>query len=180
MRIILGVTASVAAKLTPKIVSAILSEVPGAELKVIATQRALYFFRKEKVGVPVLTDKDEWPENGYAKGAPVPHIDFGEWADEMLIAPLTADTLSDMAHGKADKFLTSLILAWPCNKLITIAPAMNTRMWENPITQANLENVKRIYRIRVVGPQRAMLACGTKGMGAMAHIDNIVASLRER
>jgi len=177
MKLLLGVTGSVAAKLTPKLVSAIIKKVPEVELKVIATERSLYFFRGEEVAVPVMTDKDEWPEGGYLKDQPIPHIDLGDWADVLIIAPLTADTLSDMAHGKADKFLTSTVLAWPLEKPLILAPAMNTRMWENRITQGNLKTVRQTYRTYVVEPREGMLACKTKGVGAMAHIDTIVASL---
>lgn len=179
MRLLLGVTGSVAAKLTPKLVPAIVKAIPGIDLRVIATERSLYFFNREEIIVPVLTDKDEWPGGGYAKGNQVPHIDLSDWANVLLIAPLTADTLSDMAHGKANKFLTSTVLAWPLEKQLIIAPAMNTRMWENPITQNNLKKVQETYRTRVIGPEEGMLACGVRGIGAMANINTIVASLLE-
>ena len=152
-----------------------MKEIPGAELKVIATERSLYFFHKEDVAVPVSTDKEEWPGAGYLKGNPIPHIDLGDWADILLIAPLTADTLSDMAHGKADKFLTSTVLAWPLGKPIIVAPAMNTRMWENPITQGNLRVIRDVYKAQVIDPVEGQLACNTKGVGAMARIEDIVA-----
>ena len=177
MKVILGITGSVAAILTPKLVGAITARIPGVELRIIATERSLYFFDSKTIAAPVMTDKDEWPEGGYLKGNPVPHIDMGDWADKLLIAPLTADTLSDMAHGKADKFLTSTVLAWPLTKPLILAPAMNTRMWENPITRRNLETVQAVYEVQVVGPVTGHLACGTSGIGAMANIDDIVDSL---
>ena len=179
MKLLLGVTGSVAAVLTPKLVAKILNKLPGVELKLITTIRGQYFFRRENINpaVQILGDKDEWPEAGYTKGAPVPHIDLGEWADVLLIAPLTADTLSDMANGNADKFLTSTVLAWPRRKPIIVAPAMNTRMWENPITVKNLLTIRRVYRTSVIEPIEGNLACGTTGIGAMAKIDDIVAAL---
>jgi len=183
MNLLLGVTGSVAAKLTTKLVAAIIAKYPGIGIRVVATVRGLYFFDRQSVedwGATVMTDKDEWQEGGYVKGAPVLHIDLGEWADMLLIAPLTADTLSDMAHGKADKFLTSTMLAWPREKPIVLAPAMNTRMWMNPLTRRNLQTVKEVYRIRVVKPIKGHLACGTTGVGAMAKIDDIVAALAQR
>jgi len=172
VKILLGVTGSVAAILTPKLVSALKDL--NAEIKVIATQRGLFFFDKNQLNVPVQTDKDEWPETGYLKNSPVLHIDLGDWADIFLIAPLTADTLSDIAHGKADKFLTSTVLAWPHSKPIIIAPAMNTKMWENPITQGNIITVTRNYNIKMVQPIEGDLACGTHGIGAMARIESII------
>ena len=178
MKLVIGVTGSVASKLTPKLVSAILARIPRVETTVIATERSLYFFRQEDVSAKVMTDKFEWPEGQYLKGAPIPHIDVGEWADLLLIAPLSADTLSDMAHGKANKFLTSTVLAWPRTKLMMLAPAMNTRMWTNPITQRNLDVVREVYRTMIIDPVDGKLACGTQGIGAMAHIDTIVHKLR--
>lgn len=177
MKLLIGVTASVAASLTPKLVLAIAKNIPNIEIKLIATSKSLYFFQKEDVAFPILTDKDEWPETGYIKGAEVPHIELGNWADVLLIAPLTADTLSDIAHGKSSKFLTSVVLAWPREKQIIVAPAMNTRMWENPITQANLSVIQDTYDAEVIGPKEKMLACGTYGIGAMADIATITAYL---
>ena len=177
MNLLLGVTGGVAAKLVPKLVQTIVARIPGVELRIIATPRSLYFFDRKAISVPVMTDEYEWPKEIYQKGDPVPHIDLGEWADKMLIAPLTADTLSDMAHGKADKFLTGTVLAWPLAKPLVLAPAMNTRMWENPITQRNLKIDKEIYRARIIGPVAGNLACGTSGIGALAPIDEIVNSL---
>ena len=172
-KVILGVTGSVAATLTAKMVKALVDA--DMEVKVVSTERGLYFFDRKAINVPVFSDKDEWQEGGYLKNVPVPHIDFGDWADILLIAPLTADTLSDMAHGKADKFLTSIVLAWPKEKPLVFAPAMNTRMWENPITRANLEIVRTVYQIKIVGPVSGRLACGFVGLGVMARIEAIVA-----
>jgi len=179
MKLLLGLTGSVAAILAPKLVGAIIAKIPGVELRIIATDRSLYFSDSKAIAVEVMTDKTEWPEGGYVKGNPVPHIDLGDWADKLLIAPLTADTLADMAIGKASKFLTSTVLAWPLSKPVILAPAMNTRMWENPIVQDNLKIVQRVYRARIVGPVAGHLACGTTGIGAMADIGDIVSSLLE-
>lgn len=179
MNLLLGVTGSVAATLTPKLTRELLALDVHVELKIISTERGLYFFDRESVSAlaPVLTDKDEWPESGYSKGSPVPHIDLGDWADLLLIAPLTADTLSDMAHGKADKFLTSTVLAWPREKPLVIAPAMNTRMWENPVTQRNLQTMLEVYQTTIIKPIEGKLACGVTGVGAMARIETIVMSV---
>jgi phosphopantothenoylcysteine decarboxylase len=178
MKLVLGVTASVAAKLTPKLVSAILNTRPDIELRVIATETSLYFFDRKEVAVPVITDTDEWPGERYVKDQLIPHIDLGDWADALLIAPLSANTLSDMAHGKTSKLITSVVLAWPREKPIILAPAMNTRMWENPITQSNLSKVRSVYRTTIIEPEEGMLACKTRGIGAMAQIETIIASLK--
>ena len=177
MKLLLGITGSVAAKLTSKLVQTIVTRIPGVDLRIIATKCSLEFFDSKAIAVPVMTDIDEWPKGGYRKGDPVLHIQMGDWADMLLIAPLTADTLADMAWGKADKFLTSVVLAWPLDKPMILAPAMNTRMWKKPAVKRNLKTVQEDYRARIVGPVAGHLACGTIGIGAMADIDTIVDAL---
>ena len=180
MKIVLGITGSVAATLTPKIVKALLEE--GHEVKVVTTERGAYFFNAFDVsvqGVEVLRDKDEWPEDGYKKGAIVPHIDLHKWADMLLIAPLTADTLTDIAIGKADKFLTCIAYAWPLDKPFAVAPAMNTNMWNDPLTKDHLTQIdERYLKFKVIDPISNMLACGDVGMGAMAKIQTIVDTVK--
>lgn len=177
MRIILGVTGSIAAKLTPRLVRELKRN--GHEVIVVATPRGAFFFDPDKVEVKVMGDKDEWSEGGYHKNDPVPHIDLGDWADLLLVAPLTAETLADMAMGSGSKFLTCIVLAWPREKPIILAPAMNTKMWENPAVQRNLQTVIKDYQPTMVGPVEGELACGTCGMGAMASIKDIIAACQE-
>ena len=174
-KIILGVTASVAAKLTAKLVSS-LQEI--GEVKVLATPKSLYFWDQAKTGAELLSDADEWPGERYVKDQPVPHIALGEWADALVIAPLSANTLSKMAVGIADNLLTCTYCAWPVGKPVLFAPAMNTRMWDNPLTQEHVGVLlKRRYHHHVP-PVEKMLACGTKGMGAMADIAAIADAVR--
>lgn len=176
MKLLLGVTGSVAAILVPRMSRALFAE--GHEVQIVSTQRGLYFFESKKLPVKVWTDKDEWPEGGWHKEDPVPHIDLGQWADLILLAPLTADTLSDMANGKCDKFLTSIVRAWPREKPMVIAPAMNTRMWEHPITQEHIEKLKTFYQLTVIEPITKRLACGDIGKGAMAEIQTIIETVQ--
>lgn len=193
MKVLLGVTGSVATILTPKLIQAL--ENANHEVRLVSTQRGMFFLNTEELCPHTLvdelnryickiyTDKDEWPANGWHKDDPIKHIDLGTWADLLLIAPLSADTLSDIAHGKADKFLTSIVLAWNRSKPVLFAPAMNTNMWINPITQTNLKivdstyNTPRHYKYGlscVINPIVKKLACGTIGIGAMANISDIV------
>lgn len=175
--ILLGVTGSVAAKLTPKIVAAL--EEPDHEVRVIATEASLHFFDSENIPVSLYRDRDEWPDGGYEDGAPIPHIELREWADLFLIAPATANTLAKMAGGICDNLLTSTIRAWPIGKPMLIAPAMNTRMWENPLTQDHIDAVARIYQAVLIPPIEKRLACGEYGMGAIAELPTIRRVVRE-
>jgi phosphopantothenoylcysteine decarboxylase len=170
-KILLGVTGSVAAKLTPKLVAMLIEA--GYEIKVAATQTSLHFWQKESVPVPVYLDSDEWPENGYEKGKPIMHIELREWADMLLIAPVTANTLAKMAHGISDNLLTSVVRAWNPEKPILIAPAMNTLMWENPLTKKHIDAAAETYDATLIHPVEKMLECGKYGMGAIADLSTI-------
>ncbi len=123
----------------------------------------------------VWTDEDEWPGALYQKDQEIPHIALREWADILLIAPLSANTLGKMANGLCDNLLTSLIRAWSVNKPMVLAPAMNTVMWEHPATQEHLQTLKRWHKIEVAQPIAKKLACGDEGIGAIARLDEIVA-----
>ncbi|NTW14374.1 MAG: phosphopantothenoylcysteine decarboxylase [Candidatus Moranbacteria bacterium] len=177
-KILLGVTGSVAAKLTPKLVSMLLES--GYEVKIAATQASLHFWKQESVSVPVYLDADEWPEEGYADGKPIMHIELREWADMFLIAPVTANTLAKMAHGISDNLLTSVVRAWNLEKPILIAPAMNTQMWENPLTGKHIDVIAETYDMTLVHPVEKLLACGKYGMGAIADLSTIRETVRER
>jgi phosphopantothenoylcysteine decarboxylase len=176
-KILLGVTGSVAAKLTPKIV-AMLSE-SGYEVKVVATQTSFHFWKKESVSVPIYLDADEWPEGGYEEGKTIVHIELREWADMFLIAPVTANTLAKMACGISDNLLSSVVRAWLLEKPLLIAPAMNTQMWKNPLTKKHLTAIAETYAITLIHPVEKMLACGKYGMGAMADLSTLSKTVNE-
>lgn len=103
---------------------------------------------------------DEFETNGEG----IPHIDLSDWADICIVAPATANTISKLVHGLADNLLTTTVLACDCPVLI--APAMNTKMLENPITQANL-SLAVSFGFRVLESDEGDLACGAKGKGRL-------------
>jgi phosphopantothenoylcysteine decarboxylase len=151
--------------------------------------------------------QDEW--NGWNKiGDPVLHIQLRDWADLVIIAPLSAHTLAKISNGLCDDTLSCVLRAWDYGQILTrsckpviLAPAMNTAMWEHPLTQRQLHvimdfekddktgsstdgfttnaantssNNGCLRQIRVVDPQVKMLACGEVGAGAMADISDII------
>ena len=101
----------------------------------------------------------------------VEHVALADKADLLIVAPATADVLAKAAHGIADDMLTTTILACSCPKLA--APAMNTRMYENPVTQDNLETLRR-YGWQVIEPKSGRLACGAVGMGKMPEPEELL------
>lgn len=104
----------------------------------------------------------------------VQHISLAQWADAVLIAPCTLSTLSKIAFGICDNLLTTVFMALPRETPKFIAPAMNSNMWENPITRDNAEKIKKLLNVTIIGPGNGELACGQIGVGTLANVDDIV------
>lgn len=103
------------------------------------------------------------------------HIDEAKWCDVFLLVPGTANSIAKIANGIADNFLLSTVLALP-DKIRVVCPAMNSNMWENPITQKNIENLEK-YGWHIISPVEGMLACGDLGMGKLPKPIEIVDKL---
>ena len=101
----------------------------------------------------------------------VEHVAVADRADFVLIAPATANVIAKLAHGIADDMLTTTVLACRCPK--AIAPAMNTAMYENPVTQDNLETLRR-YGWEVIEPGSGHLACGAEGKGRLPEPEELL------
>ncbi len=104
----------------------------------------------------------------------VEHIALADQADVVMIAPATANVIAKLANGLADDMLTTTILACNCPKLI--APAMNTKMYENPVTQENLDKLRR-FGWEVIEPDSGYLACGTSGKGKMVQPERLLEAI---
>ena len=103
------------------------------------------------------------------------HIALADWAEIVVVAPATADIIAKAAHGICDDLLsTTLCTIWARPALF--APAMNTRMWENPAVQRNVETLRQAGA-QIVGPVAGRLACGTEGLGRMAEPAEIVVAI---
>lgn len=98
----------------------------------------------------------------------VEHVSLAKLADVVMVAPASANVIAKLAHGLADDMLTTTVLACTCKKIIS--PAMNTRMFENPITQDNLKTCER-YGMEIISPANGYLACGDVGAGKMPEPD---------
>ncbi|MBI3032549.1 bifunctional phosphopantothenoylcysteine decarboxylase/phosphopantothenate--cysteine ligase CoaBC [Candidatus Woesearchaeota archaeon] len=106
----------------------------------------------------------------------VEHISLSDKADLLLIAPATANIIAKIAHGIADDYLTTTVLA--TTSPIIIAPAMNCKMYENPITQENIEKLKQ-RGIKFIGPEYGGLACGYEGLGRLLEPERIVEEIHK-
>ena len=171
MKIILGITGSVAAILAGKIVNTFSDN----EIKVVPTEKGCHFMvhsdhDMRNVWDKCVFDTQEWQWNKI--GDPVLHVDLANWMDILIIAPLTANTMSKMVRGECDNLLLSIWLANP-RKPVIVAPAMNTNMWNHAATKAN-KILLEMMGVHVIPPIDRKLACGTTGVGAMCQIDDIV------
>ena len=161
MRIVLGVTGGIAAYKAPDLVRRLRER--GAEVQVVLTAGAQQFVTpltfQAVSHLPVRTGL--WDrEAEMAMG----HLELARWAELVLVAPATADTLARLAHGQAGDLLTTLCLATEAP--LAVAPAMNWRMWQHPATQANVATL--VARgVRVLGPASGGLAEGESGPGRM-------------
>jgi phosphopantothenoylcysteine decarboxylase len=135
----------------------------GATVQVAMTENAQRFVGAQTFqalsGFPVRTSL--W--DAHAEAA-MGHIELARWADRIVIAPATANTLAKLAHGFADDLVSTLCLATTAP--LTVAPAMNHRMWLHPATQANIATL-RARGVHVVGPDEGPLAEGESGPGRM-------------
>ncbi len=98
------------------------------------------------------------------------HISLARWADALIIAPATANTLAKCSHGLADDLLSTLYLAATCP--VYVAPAMNQAMWHKPVTQENIQKLKN-HGVIIIGPEPGEQACGETGFGRMSEPSDI-------
>ncbi|ONK57583.1 uncharacterized protein A4U43_C09F1980 [Asparagus officinalis] len=174
-RILLAASGSVAAI---KFESLCRSFCDWAEVKAVATKSSLHFIDKSSLprDVTLYIDDDEW--SSWKKiGDNVLHIELRKWADVMVIAPLSANTLAKIAGGLCDNLLTCIVRAWDYNKPFYVAPAMNTFMWNNPFTKLHLETIDKLG-VSLIPPITKRLACGDFGNGAMAEPSQIYTTVR--
>ena len=159
--ILLGVTGGIAAYKSASLASRLVKA--GAEVRVIMTEHATNFINP--ITFETLTGH-KWITDTFDRNFEfqVEHVSLAKKADVIMVAPATANVIAKLAHGLADDMLTTTILASHAPKLI--APAMNTGMYENPVTQNNLALLKK-YGMEVIEPAAGHLACGDEGKGKM-------------
>ncbi len=146
----------------------------AARVKTILTKNAKEFvtplsvssLSKEKVYDDIFSAENE---------AEMDHISLSRWADAVLVAPITANTISKVASGNAEDLASTVLLA--SNKQIFLAPAMNVRMWEHPSTKENILKLKS-FGYKIIGPETGDMACGEYGEGKMTEPNEIVNTLK--
>lgn len=205
--LLLAASGSVAVIKLPLIISS-LAHFPNLSIRVILTQAATHFLAGQSPEQPtvaalsslrnvdaVYQDKHEWVEP-WKRGVSILHIELRRWAQLLVVAPLSADTLAKVSGGFSDNLLTSVIRAWDIDPTtskrarIIVAPAMNSSMWAHPITAKQIRLLEEEWGvnkahpkdgwIEVLPPQVKTLACGDIGQGGMHDWQEIVAVIVER
>lgn len=223
-RILLGLTGSVASSLADKIVAGLQDVGEVKVMMTDFSQRFTNpLSLHKKHAVDVFTEAHEWSfgpnqsvsdpnphhdsqetadgwhcYNGvrsrWEKGDKVLHIELRKWADVLVIAPISANTLAKMAGGLCDNLVSSVFRAWDLTRPVVVAPAMNTMMWDSPFTGEHLNKLSEIIdeeiwkpismdgtvrTFHVAHPISRELACGDEGMGALARVEDIVGLVRD-
>lgn len=178
--VVVGVTGSIAAHKAIDLVSLLTKGCDGTrcEVRAVMTADAQKFvtevpFRtlSRNAVVRDLYESDEqWTPR---------HIALADWADLLVIAPATANTIAKLAHGIADNALTCLALALRQETGLLIAPAMNGRMWQHPATVENVRVLKS-RGVEFIGPEEGLQACGYSGKGRMSPVEQIAERVRQK
>ena len=172
--VLLAITGSIAAYKSAYLIREFIKK--GAQVKVIVTESALQFVTKVTLSTlsknPVYKDFIKNEETGQWNN----HVDLGSWADLMVIAPATANTISDLVSGKGNSFLLTTFLS--CNSPVFVAPAMDLDMFKNKSTQSNIKILSE-RSVEIIEPTEGELASGLEGKGRMEEPDQIVTIISE-
>lgn len=214
IHLLLAATGSVATIKLFNITGALAPHAHKLSIRIILTTNAKHFLSGQSAEQPpvssllslpgveaVYDDSAEWGPEPWRRGADILHISLRRWADILVIAPLSANSLAKLANGFSDNLLTSVCRAWDTDgqvdgqrKRIVVAPAMNTAMWRHPVTAKQMRVLQEEWGVRwdeetgeetgwfeVLAPQAAkMLACGDAGSGAMMEWTQIVRVIEDR
>ena len=173
-RVLLAISGGIAAYKAPELLRALAKA--GHEVRCMLTAEAERFVSplvlQSLSGRSVRRDLFDAGEEGE-----IDHIGLADWAELVLVAPVTANLMAKMAHGLADDLVSTVLLA--TRAPVLIAPAMNVNMWNHPATQTNLA-ILRSRGIEVVGPEAGELACGWEGLGRMSEPAQIAEAVVHR
>lgn len=176
-KILICVTGGIAVYKICTLVNFLIKE--EAEVKVIMTEAATKFV--SPLTFQSLTNKtveyNLWDDSKYGN---IEHIQLAHWPDIVIIAPATANTIAKIANGISDNLVTTVILALSNKIPVILAPAMNTNMWNNPITQKNLNEINILLKnFKIINPRKGILACRDEGLGKIPTNETIIEFIKE-
>lgn len=169
-KVVLGITGGISAYKTPEIVRALVKS--GCDVEAVLTSDGEKFV--SPMVLSTLAGKRVWRQSDFLSddaGWKIPHITLADWADVVIVAPCTAETLSNMARGAGKELLCSLLLA--TGAPVVVFPAMNVNMLNHPATARNMEILKETGII-IADPETGSLACGYEGKGRLPSVEVIL------
>ena len=174
VKVLLLITGSIAAVRIPLLISQLVKD--NYDIKCVVSENAEKLIQPLSLSIlsrnPCILDKDQW---SYLYSRPL-HIDLCDWADVLIMAPLTATTLSKWVTGNADGLISSILIA--NKKPIVVAPAMNSQMWLNQAVQRNYIFLKEYPNVLLLKPSEGILACDEIGVGKIPPNDLIQLALK--
>ncbi len=175
MKILLGVTGSIACYKSYDVARGLVKN--GHEVKVVLTQGALEFIKPETfryLGVSdVFLPQDDFIPENLSASSTVLHIELAKWADKLVVAPLSANTLGRLSLGLVNDLLSSIYLAIG-KKPILLFPAMNTEMWNHPRTLEHVSAISKLPHVGLINPKSGLLACGDVGAGKFPEVSAVI------
>jgi len=168
LRIVVGISGGIAAYKALSVIRGFVSD--GHEVRVVATEAAFEFVGRSSLEA---LSRNPVSVGLYDDVASVTHVELGQSADVVVVAPATANTIAQIAHGFASNLLGNVLLA--TRGVVVVAPAMHTEMWDNVATQENVA-LLRARGIIVVGPERGALTGGDVGIGRMTEPEQIISA----
>ena len=173
VKVLILISGSIAAVRIPLLVSKLVQN--NYEIKCVVTENAEKLIQPISLSVlsrnPCILENEQWSQD---QSSPL-HINLCNWADILIIAPLTATTLSKWITGNADGLVSSILIA--NNKPIIVAPAMNTKMWMNEAVQKNYKSLQHYPNVLSLEPNEGLLACDEIGIGKLPSNDLIILAL---
>jgi phosphopantothenoylcysteine decarboxylase/phosphopantothenate--cysteine ligase len=173
-KVLLGVSGGIAIYKAADLASKLTGR--GDEVRTLMTPAAIKFVTpvvfRAVTRQPVYTDPFEEEPTSRPE-----HITLSEWADVFLLAPATADLIAQIAAGTGDNIVTLTVLAWPLReKPVVVAPAMNDRMWANPMVTRNVATLRQAG-YEVLEPATGQLACGAVGAGRLGEVEELMGAV---
>jgi len=163
-KILIGITGGIAAYKILILISKLIKQ--NCQIKVIMTKNAEKFITK--LAVQTISQNKVYTDMFATDDFEIDHIALADWADLMIVAPATANIIGKFANGIADDLLSTTFLSFSSSKKIFIAPAMNSKMYENFIVRKNIEKLKESNKnLNIIAPDEGILACGAKGIGRL-------------
>lgn len=170
MNILLAVSGSIAAYKSPDICRGLINQ--GHKVKVVLSKGSLEFINPQ-IFKYLGAEETYLPDDDF-KHNNVLHISLSKWLDSFVLVPASANTLAKLSHGECSDLLSSIFLSLEKQKVKVIYPAMNTHMYNNPITKKNLENIQLNQNTFVIPPDSGVLACGDEGEGKLSDVRSII------